>query len=58
MKELQIFCPRCTQRCDVNLEPGDLTENSTTEGLEWTCAKCGCDFRFDVYVDVMNKEEV
>lgn len=57
MRELIVTCPECHEPCGVHLEEGDLRENSTTEGFEWTCLKCLSDFSFDVYVDVMNKEK-
>jgi hypothetical protein len=58
MKELIVSCPQCPHECGVNLHYGDLAENSMTEGFICICEKCGCQFRFDVYVDVMNKEKM
>ncbi len=56
-KELEINCPKCKTLCAVDVGSRDLTENSTTEGFEAECANCGCCFQFDVYVDIMNKQE-
>ena len=54
--ELIVNCPGCDIPCGVPLEGGDLEEGRTTEGFEWTCHDCETVFRFDVYVDVMNKQ--
>jgi hypothetical protein len=58
VRELKVWCPTCLQECGVDLDEGDLAENSTTEGFLSMCDKCGCHFRFDVYVDVMNMEKI
>ena len=55
MAALKVVCPQCAKYCDVPVEDGDLTENSTTEGFEWQC-QCGCAFSFDVHVEINNKE--
>lgn len=54
MKELSVSCPKCNAWCDINLEEGELIEESTSEGFEADCA-CGCSFAFDVYVEIENK---
>ena len=51
-----IQCPQCQANCSVPLEHGDIAECQIAEGFIGECGKCGCTFRFDVSVDVMNKE--
>ena len=52
---MRVVCPKCGKYCHIPVEDGDLVEDSTTEGFEWTCS-CGCDFSFDIHFEVMNKE--
>lgn len=53
--ELIVDCPRCNEHCGVAVESSELWEGRTTECWECQC-KCGCEFTFDLYVDVSNKE--
>lgn len=53
---LGVYCSRCGAICWGAVEEYDLREGAQTEGFETSCESCGCEFRFDVYVDVMNKE--
>ena len=58
MHALEVECPQCKAICGVPVEERELREGMHTEGLEIQCKSCGCDFRFDVYIDVMNKEKL
>jgi len=56
MSILIVSCPNCESDTHVPIAPGELKENATTEGLESKCGKCKCEFSFDVYVEVLNKD--
>lgn len=56
MAKIKIYCPECNEICLVPVEDYELAEDSQAVGFEFQC-DCGCEFVFDLYLDVMNKEK-
>ncbi|MDR1945678.1 MAG: hypothetical protein LBQ51_00705 [Desulfovibrio sp.] len=56
MEVLEVKCPKCESLCGVLMEERELSENTTLEGVEVECDKCGCEFSFDLAIDLLNKK--